>query len=81
MISRNLSNPRLLCVFVMLKETGADDFYVFQLQDLQDLIFEEYKSRVRPRNPHSKHFAIWPEQIKKFAGNWALVEEVLTASS
>ena len=46
-----LTNPNLLCIFVLLKGAGIDEFYIFHLRDLQNLIAKHYKGGRRPKNP------------------------------
>jgi hypothetical protein len=61
---KELANPSLVCIFVVLKEGGGDEFYIFRLQDLQDHFFRVYKGGIRPRNPQSMHCAIWPSELR-----------------
>jgi hypothetical protein len=74
---KKLSNPNLVCVFVLLRENEGDEFYVFSLKDLQAEIAKTYKSRVRPKNPSSMHCAVWPKQLLMYRDNWHLVKESL----
>ena len=75
-----LLNPELLCVFVLLKQDRSDEFYIFRLQDLQDLIVNDYQAMLkrndglRSKNPQSLHCAIGPKHLEKFRDNWALVK-------
>ena len=72
---KELLNPDLICVFVLLDPAGIDDaFYVFQLRDLQAHFFKHYKGSRRPKNPNSMHCAIWPKDLEQFKENWALVD-------
>ena len=77
-----LLNPELLCVFVLLKQDRSDEFYIFRLQDLQDLIVNDYQAMLkrndglRSKNPQSLHCAIGPKHLEKFRDNWALVKRV-----
>lgn len=73
-----LSNPELLCIFVFIREPGTDEFYIFQLRDLQDHFFRTYRGREKPRNIQSLHCAIWPKELKQFRDNWNLVNKILT---
>jgi hypothetical protein len=75
-----LPNPQLLCIFVFIKNPGTDEFYIFQLQDLQDLqdhFFKTYNGREKPRNIQSLHCAIWPKELKQFRDNWNLIDKAL----
>lgn len=71
-----LPNPNLVCVFVLLKgeATNEDQFYIFRLSDLQDHFVETYKGGRRPKNPESKHCAVWPKELERFKDNWKLVD-------
>lgn len=75
-----LLNPVLLCVFVLLKGNGSDEFYIFHLRDLQDLIVRGYTDYLkhnegrRPKNPESMHTAVSPKDLEAFRDNWQLVE-------
>jgi len=74
-----LSNPELICIFVRLNRQGDDEFYIFHLKDLQEIIFEGYNQYltsikgVRPRNKNSTHTAIKPKNLERFKNNWDLV--------
>lgn len=71
----------LICVFVHLINQGDDEFYIFSLKDLQQIIFEHYNQNlmrqkgVRPRNPNSTHTAINTDNLKTFKDNWKLIIE------
>jgi hypothetical protein len=73
-----LQKPDLLCIFVLLKEAGKDEFYIFQLSDLQEYCAGHYKGGRRPKNPLSLHCAVWPEDLKRFRDNWKLIENILS---
>jgi hypothetical protein len=74
-----LLNPDLICVFILLKDRGGDEFYIFRLQDLQDYFARTYKGGRRPRNPQSMHCAVWPKDLERFRDNWGLVESSFEA--
>jgi hypothetical protein len=74
-----LPRPDLLCIFVLLKEPGTDEFFIFYLRDLQDHFAEHYKGGRRPKNPQSMHCAIWPKELAPFKGNWDLMHRALRA--
>jgi hypothetical protein len=82
---RPLPNRDLLCFYVSLRPPGPtqseqrDEFYMLCLSDLQDLIFTGYKSRERPKNHESKHFAVLRHMIEPYRDNWPLVEKYLGA--
>lgn len=62
-----------LCIFIKLKEAGTDEFFLFRWEDLQQIIFEDYKGGKRVRNPESLHHALLPKRIEKFRNNWAVL--------
>jgi hypothetical protein len=70
---KKLLNPDLLCIFVLLGEDEKNVFYIFQLKDLQEHIFKNYKGGRRPKNPNSMHCAVWPKDLEEFRDNWGLV--------
>jgi hypothetical protein len=74
-----LVNPDLICVFVMIKDGGKDEFYILSLRDLQNHFARTYKGGRRPRKPESMHCTIVPEEIEKFRDNWGLVESTVAA--
>ena len=80
---KKTSNPKLVCIFVLLREIEADEFYVFRLKDLQTVIEKQYTknlkhhSGVRPKNPKSMHCAVWPKELAKYRDKWSLVSESL----
>jgi len=74
---KKLSNPNLVCVFVLLLESEGDEFYIFTLKALQAEIAKTYKGGIRPKNPLSMHCAVWPKQLLKYRDNWPLVLESL----
>ena len=75
----SLSNPELICVFVRLISQGDDEFYIFPLKKLQEIIFEVYsqnlakKNGMRPNNYKSTHIALNPGDLKTFKNNWELI--------
>lgn len=66
---RATPNPNLVCVFVLLRGAGKDEFFTLTFKKLQDHFFEKYKGRKRPRNPKSTHCAVWPKELQRFK-NW-----------
>jgi hypothetical protein len=75
----NLSNPDLICIFVRLISRVDDEFYIFRLGDLQEIIFEGYSQHLekikgkRPRNENSTHIGVNPKTLEKFRDNWDLI--------
>ena len=76
-----LPNPDLLCIFVFIRKPGTDEFYIFQLRNLQDHFFKTYKGREKPKNIQSLHCAIWPEELKDFRDNWGLIDKTLSQTA
>ncbi len=62
-----------MCIFIVVKEQGQDEFYVFSWKDLQKILREDYKDGPRPKNPETLHFALYPKRIAHFKNNWAAI--------
>ncbi len=45
---RRLSNPNLICIFVLLSEDENDQFFIFRLTDLPEVFLEHYQGGRRP---------------------------------
>ena len=59
-VRKSLNEPikDLICVFVILRQYGDDEFFIFTWKDLRSIIKKNYPSpRVRPKNPKSLHCA------------------------
>ncbi len=75
----HLPNPDLICVFVRLRGQNHDDFYIFRMKDLQDIIYKNYtgwlakKKGKRPRNPNSTHCAVSPDELAPYKDNWEML--------
>lgn len=78
---KEIQNPDLICVFVKLVFRGKDEFYIFRLKDLQDIIYEGHTAWLskhrgrRPRKPGSTHVSISPDALAKYRDNWKLLKE------
>ncbi len=78
---KKLQNPGLICIFAKLISKGEDEFYIFRLRDLQDIVFRNHKwwlekhGGKRPRNPKSMHGAVSPGNLSKYRDNWGLLKE------
>lgn len=68
-----IPNPKMICVFVLLRPDERDDFYILTMADLQDHFLKNYKGGVRPRNPKSTHCAIWPKELTAYRNKWELI--------
>jgi hypothetical protein len=77
---RKLTNPNLVCVFVLLMADEKDQYFIFRLKDLQAFFSKNYKGGRRPKNPQSMHCAIWPKDLERFKDNWGLIEQTLNAT-
>jgi hypothetical protein len=75
----SLSNTDLICIFVRLISQGSDEFYIFRLGDLQEIIFDNYSQRLekikgkRPRNENSTHISVNQKLLERFRDNWNLI--------
>jgi hypothetical protein len=64
--TRRLRNPHLICIFILLRPKAEDDeFYTFDLQDLQKIVLERYKLRKPPQKVESTHFALSPNMLRE----------------
>ena len=77
---RKLVNPSLVCIFVQLADDENDDFFIFQLKDLQEYFSKSYKGGRRVKNPLSLHCAILPKDLEMFRNNWSLIEKSLKSA-
>jgi hypothetical protein len=62
-----------ICIFIVIKGQGQDEFYIFQWKELQEILREDYKGGRRPKNPESLHYALFPKRIARFKDNWAAI--------
>ena len=74
---QKLTNPNLVCIFVLLSDDEKDDFFIFRLRDLQIYFSKSYKGGRRKKNPQSLHCAILPKDLEQFRNNWSLIEKSL----
>jgi len=75
----NLRMPDLVCIFVLLRQTGNDEFCVLRMRDLQEHFAKTYRGGRRPRNPNSMHCAVWPNGLQQHKDKWEVVTEALEA--
>ena len=72
----------LIHVFVKLKGQGQDEFFIFGIEDLQDIIYRHYQENLkkqqgrRPKNPESTHAAIGPKDLIQFKDKWETIRYV-----
>lgn len=74
---KQVLHPGLICIFVLLRGPGTDEFFILRFQDLQDHFVRSYKGGVRPKNPNSTHCAVWPKELQQFK-SWAPLFEALS---
>ncbi len=73
----------LVFVFVMLKDYGADRFFILDWKDLQRLVVDGHRSYlkkhggIRPKKPESLHTAVSRSQLDGYEDNWELIERRL----
>jgi len=78
---KDLQYSKLICIYVKLISRGKDEFYIFRLKNLQDIIFNGYSSYLRehrgrrPKNPNSTHTAVSPKDLSKYRDKWDLLKE------
>jgi hypothetical protein len=76
-----LDKPNLICVLVKLGGQNKADFYICEMKDLQNIIYEHYKEDLnkhkgkRPKNPNSTHCALSPEELEEFKDRWDTIME------
>jgi hypothetical protein len=69
-----ISTTGRVCIFIIIGETGKDEFFVFRWKDLQDILLADYKGGRRARNPETTHHALYPKRIEHFRNNWAALQ-------
>ncbi len=76
---RDLADPNLIHIFVKLVENEKDEFYIFRLKDLQEIIYNGYKAYLdihsgrRPKNQESTHTDVGREQLSMYKDKWELL--------
>jgi hypothetical protein len=70
-----LVNPELICVFVLLRADENDEFYIFRMRELQDVVVSRYPGGRRPKNPESMHCSIYPEHLSTHKEMWSVIEQ------
>lgn len=74
-----LKNRDLICIFVKLVSQSQDEFYIFRLGDLQEILYRNHTKCLnkyggkRPRNWKSTHCAVSPESLSRYRNNWKLL--------
>lgn len=77
---KDLRFPKLICIYVKLVSTGKDEFYIFKLKKMQDILLDKYSKMLkkkggrRPRKPESFHFTVSSDDLKKYRNNWNLLK-------
>ena len=77
---KDTPNSSLVCVLVLLRNAGEDEFYTLTFRDLQNHFASSYKGGRRPKNALSMHCAVWPKDLVAFKGWGALLSVLRTAS-
>ncbi len=67
------SHKNLICVFVIIRQLGKDEFFLFPWHFLQTFFLKNYKGRIKPKNIKSFHCAIWPKDLRQYKDNWKIV--------
>jgi hypothetical protein len=68
--------PGLICVLVVLRETGRDRFFVIEWKKLRDILVRGHKTYLRkhggkrPKAPGSFHVALGMKDIESFENQW-----------
>jgi hypothetical protein len=69
-------HSNIVCVYVALKNSPPDLFYIFKLLDFQKLVSESYIPREEPKKVESFHHAFRPVDLTHWQDKW----ETLTAA-
>ena len=75
--------PDLVCVFVRVREQGADEFYILTWNDVQKIAiaghhrYLEAHGGVRPKKHDSFHIAIRPEMLEEHRDKWDVLDNRL----
>ena len=68
-------------MFLLLKECGADRFFIIKEADFNKLLGNHYRTNlekhegVRPKKHDSYHAGIRPEQLAQYENNWELFDD------
>jgi hypothetical protein len=71
--------PELMCVLVVLENTGQDRFFILEWKELQNLVVRDYTeylskhSFVRPKKPESFHTMLAISAVEPFEDKWAKI--------
>lgn len=75
--------PNLVCVFVRLRETGTDEFFVLMWETLRTIVIDAHRQflarhgGIRPKKPDSYHTAVTPEMLGEHRNRWEVLTERL----
>jgi hypothetical protein len=75
--------PNLLCVLVLAKEYGKDQFFILTWEKLRRIAVSKYRSwlashnGIRPRNYASLHCSVDPEDLSDWKDKWGEITERL----
>jgi len=79
---KSIPNPSLIYVFVIVKDTGQDEFFICQVKDVQRIINKVYVPWLsrhqgrRPKNPKSTRCDVKLEELERYRDNWPLLDKV-----
>jgi hypothetical protein len=73
---RVVPHPNLVCVLVVLRGAGEDEFYTLKFKHLQDHFGCTYKARKPPHKVESMHCAVWAKDLHKYKG-WSVLLKAL----
>ena len=69
-----MQSGNLVPVFAVLGIAGPFRFFIFPWKVIQKLCKKRYGSEYRrPRNPRSTHFAVRPQDLQDYDGDWERV--------
>lgn len=72
-----IQTARRICMFIEVRTYGQDVFYLCDLDELQDILREDYKDGRRPKNPKTFHHALLPKRLTPYRDNWAVLDRVV----
>ena len=73
----------LVCVLVVVGETGGDRFFVLPMRTLQRLVVANHRAwlkkcgGVRPKNPQSTHCSVSIKDVEQYKDKWREIERAV----
>ena len=77
---KKIQDANLICIFVKLISREKDEFYIFKLADLQNILLESHSKWLtehglkRPRNPESMHTSVSTAMLSDYLDKWELLK-------